>query len=49
MSATTRYAVTTVIFVEATAEDEAALIVERDLAGRFDNELVSVEPARPQS
>ena len=37
-----RYAVTTSVFVDATDADEAALIVERDLAGRFDNELVSV-------
>jgi hypothetical protein len=37
-----RYAVTTTIFVEAADASEAALIVERNLAGRFDSELVSV-------
>jgi len=37
-----RYAVTTTIFVAAADADEAALIIERDLAGRFDSELVSV-------
>lgn len=37
-----RYAVTTTVFVEAADAGEAALIVEREFAGRFDNELVSV-------
>lgn len=37
-----RYAVTTTVFVEAADAGEAALMVERDLAGRFDSELVSV-------
>lgn len=37
-----RYAVTTTVFVEAADAGEAALIVERELAARFDNELVSV-------
>lgn len=32
-----RYAVTTTVFIEATDPGEAALIVERDVAGRFDN------------
>jgi hypothetical protein len=38
----TRFAVTTTILVEAVDAGEAALIVERDLAGRFDNDSVSV-------
>ena len=37
-----RYAVTTAIFVDAADAGEAALIIERDLAGRFDSDLVSV-------
>ena len=37
-----RYAVTTSVFVEAADAGEAALMIERDLAGRFDSELVSV-------
>lgn len=37
-----RFSVTTTVFVDATDAGEAALIVERDFAGRFDNELVSV-------
>lgn len=37
-----RFGVTTTVFVEAVNPGEAALVVERDLAGRFDNELVSV-------
>lgn len=37
-----RFGVTTTIFVEATDAGEAALVVERDLAGRFDNDLASV-------
>jgi hypothetical protein len=37
-----RFGVTTTVFVEAADAGEAALIVERDLAGRFDNDLVSV-------
>ena len=37
-----RYAVTTTVYVEAADADEAALIIERDLAGRFDSELDSV-------
>jgi hypothetical protein len=37
-----RFGVTTTVFVDATGAGEAALIIERDLAGRFDSELVSV-------
>ncbi len=37
-----RFGVTTTVFVQATEAGEAALIVERALAGRFDNEFVSV-------
>lgn len=37
-----RFGVTTTVFVDATDAGEAALIVERDLAGRFDSDLVSV-------
>ncbi len=37
-----RFGVTTTVFVEATDAGEAVLIIERDLAGRFANELVSV-------
>ena len=40
-----RFAVTTAVFVEATEPDEAALIIERLLAGRFDSELVAVVDA----
>jgi hypothetical protein len=36
------FGVTTTVFVEAADAGEAALVVERDLAGRFDNELVSI-------
>jgi hypothetical protein len=37
-----RFGVTTTIFVDAVDAGEAALIIERDLAGRFDSDLVSV-------
>jgi hypothetical protein len=37
----TRCAVTTTIYVDATDEDEAALIIERFLAGRFDSEVIA--------
>lgn len=37
-----RYAVTTTIFVEAAELSEAALIIERDLAGRFNSALIGV-------
>ncbi|MFN2588777.1 MAG: hypothetical protein ABR613_11770 [Actinomycetota bacterium] len=37
-----RFGVTTTVFVDAVDAGEAGLIVERDLAGRLDNELVSV-------
>ncbi len=37
-----RYAVTTMIFVEAADANDAALVIERDLAGCSDSELVSV-------
>jgi preprotein translocase subunit SecB len=39
---TNRYVVSVNIVVEATAEDEASMIVERELAGRFDNEVIDV-------
>ena len=39
---TQRFGVTTTVFVDATDAGEAALIIERDLAGRFDSDLVSV-------
>ena len=39
---TVLYAVTTTIFVDAAEPGEAALMIERDLAGKFDSELVSV-------
>ena len=37
-----RFGVTTTVFVDASDAREAALIIERDLAGRFDSDLVSV-------
>ena len=37
-----RFGVMTTVFVDATDAGEAALIVERDLAGRFDSDLVAV-------
>lgn len=37
-----RFGVTTTVFVDATDAGEAALIIERDLAGRFESDLVSV-------
>jgi hypothetical protein len=37
-----RFSVTTTVFVNAADAGEAALIIERDLAGRFDADLVSV-------
>jgi len=39
---TQRFGVTTTVFVDAADAGEAALIIERDLAGRFDSENVSV-------
>jgi len=39
---TIRYIVSVNVIVEATAEDEACMMVERALAGRFDNDIVSV-------
>ena len=39
---TQRFGVATTVFVEAFDAAEAALVVERDLAGRFDNEFVSI-------
>jgi hypothetical protein len=39
---TQRFGVTTTVFVNAADAGEAALIIERDLAGRFDSDLVSV-------
>jgi DNA-directed RNA polymerase subunit RPC12/RpoP len=37
-----RFRATTTAFVNAADAGEAALIIERDLAGRFDSDLVSV-------
>jgi hypothetical protein len=37
-----RFGVPTTVFVDATDAGEASLIIERDLAGRFDSDLVSV-------
>jgi hypothetical protein len=37
-----RFRVTTTVLVDATDAGEAALIIERDLAGRFESDLVSV-------
>ncbi len=42
MTKITRFVVSVNVNVEATSEDEASMIVERALAGRFDNEIVSV-------
>jgi len=39
---TNRYVVSVNVVVEATAEDEASMIVERELAGCFDNEVIHV-------
>ena len=41
-----RYAVTTTVFVHAAHAGEAGLIIERSLAGTFDNEVVSVSEHR---
>ena len=38
----TRYIVSVNVIVEATAEEEASLIVERELAARFDSEIIDV-------
>lgn len=40
-----RFGVTTTIFVYTADADEAALVVERLLAGRFDSEVVAVVEA----
>lgn len=45
MVSSERFGVTTTIFVHAADADEAALIVERLLAGRFDSDLVAVVDA----
>ena len=37
-----RFSVTVKVLVEATDEHEAALIIERLLAGHFDSELIAV-------
>ena len=42
-----RFGVTTTVFVDAVDASEASLLVERDLAGRFDAELVSVSSHLP--
>lgn len=39
---TTRYVVSVNVIVEATSEDEASMMVERTLAGHFDNDIVDV-------
>lgn len=39
---TTRYIVSVNVIVEATSEDEASMMVERTLAGHFDNDIVDV-------
>lgn len=39
---TSRYVVSVNVMVEATSEDEASMMVERALAGRFDNDVVDV-------
>lgn len=38
----TRFVVSVNLIVEATSEEEAAMVVERALAGRFDNDVVDV-------
>ena len=45
MAAIRRFAVNVTVLVEATTEEEAALVVERELAGKFNSELVSVVEA----
>jgi hypothetical protein len=42
MAVINRFEVTVTVLVEATAEDEAALIVERELARKFDRSLSGV-------
>ncbi|MDQ3785197.1 MAG: hypothetical protein M3360_10070 [Actinomycetota bacterium] len=37
-----RFMVTVKVFIDATDSDEAAMIIERHLAGAFDSELVTV-------
>ena len=37
-----RFGVMSTVFVEDADAGEAALIIERDLAGRFDSDLVSI-------
>jgi hypothetical protein len=41
-----RYAVTVIVFVDATSEDEASLILEREYVGKFDSESISVAEGR---
>ncbi|WP_187399295.1 hypothetical protein [Bradyrhizobium paxllaeri] len=43
---TNRYAVTVTVFVDATSEGDASLILERECAGKFDSELISVTEGR---
>ena len=43
----TRYIVSVNIIVEATTEEEAALFVERALAGSFDHNVIDVFPEDP--
>ena len=42
-----RYVVSVNVVVEATSEEEASTMVERALAGRFDNQVVDVFPEDP--
>ena len=38
----TRYVVSVNVVVEATSEAEASMMVERSLAGKFDNDVIDV-------
>lgn len=42
-----RYVVSVNVIVEATSEDEASMMVERTLAGKFDSNLIDVFPEAP--
>lgn len=37
-----RYVVSVNVVVEATSEDEASMMIERCLAGEFDNDVIDV-------
>jgi hypothetical protein len=43
----TRYVVSVNVVVEATSDDEASMMVERALAGKFDNNVIDVFPEDP--